>query len=186
MMDYISPEFKRKWECHFDITPPLMHILRHKYVDRWVRFHSFSDDHAFIKSSNEMHVAIHKYRKISENVIADGESVWIALSYANGEEFGRRGPPRVTRGALPLVAKASTLEGEDEYTWSFYGKKLRWSFEGHLQLWREIAAGRTGAALAMCSSTGAIFSPYEGGVDVIAATIDQAATLRSSFQRWIL
>jgi hypothetical protein len=75
-------------------------------------------------------------------------------------------------------------DAENECNWHFSVLGIQWDFPGNEALWRDVAEGRRPFVLVMSQSTGEIFSPYDGGVDLLLKSRSRAAELWLRHREW--
>ena len=67
---------------------------------------------------------------------------------------------------------------------SFWSADLQWDLAPNAELLRRIALDEV-RAIWMNRSTGELFAPYDGGLDIIAADESRRNSLRSTFSAWL-
>jgi hypothetical protein len=123
---------------------------------------------------------------LAAEVLREDEPCWLVQAYSHDTErsgFGRS----VVRGHEQLIELGEHMVREgngEDCPWRFYGAPYTWNFHRHGQLWWDIADGLDGYVLMVSAKTGAVFAPYDGGVDLFLGGLDVAA-LRARYRDWL-
>ena len=75
-------------------------------------------------------------------------------------------------------------DAENECDWRFSVSGIQWDFAGYDALGRDVAEGRVPFVLVTSQSTGDVFSPYDGGVDLFLKSRSRAAELWHLHREW--
>jgi hypothetical protein len=69
--------------------------------------------------------------------------------------------------------------------WRVHAGQTRWADGDFDELLTSIAEERAGPTLWMSEATGSIFAPYDGGVDLFLAKLEEATSLKSKYRDWL-
>lgn len=189
MREYVAQstrQFWRTWRGFYGETPPLGFLLRQRYPDRWFRAHMLPESRRDPEDAADWQELLLRYRRLAAEVLAEGESCWLVHAYSYGIERSDRRRHAV-RGHEQLKELGEHIEGTawGDDPWRFYGAREGWDFGVRGQLWWDIADGRDGCALVVSTATGAVFAPYDGGIDLFVTVPESVAGLRLKYREWL-
>lgn len=174
------------WRSAFGDLPPAGWRLRHALAPLWMRVHALPQSKRYPDTWGEWRTLWRRHRAVGDAVLGAGARVAV-LAFPDWASYRHRArpvtrPPRLSEARLFLRAAAHV----DEPDWRvrFEVAQGHWTFEAWRDLISEIAHDRR-QALWFNPARRTVFAPYDGGIDVIAATPRQRALLISRFSGWM-
>ncbi|WP_443612922.1 DUF3885 domain-containing protein [Actinospica acidithermotolerans] len=175
------PGFAR-WDRVWPGVEPIGWRLRQKVPERWVRFHSLPGSKRYPEGEAEMQSVLDRHHALLTALLGDrgGDLVVTVVTWPHwpldfallpGAGLWRLFVPEDDAGGSPAIVWAGAIRSDDL---------------GALDpLLRQIADGRYGGAVTAPRDLAWLYHPYDGGGDVIAATLGQRAHLMSRFADWL-
>ena len=179
-------EFGSFWRAHYGGCPPLGYHLREAFVERWVRFHSLPESKRYAETEEEMAVILSRANSVALIVLGEGGPCWIVK--ARYEDEPAQSLPLKLNGAALELDLSFQSDGrdaffEDEPSAAIYAATATWHAGAFDPLLREIANDQE-RALWVSVRNAAVFAPYDGGMDIILPTPEEAGTLLDRFSDW--
>lgn len=171
---------------HPDATILLRHGVRH-----WVRFHSLPQSKRYAENECEQLIILRRQNVLADQVLGS-QPCWLVqthyLTSQPGTDFtSGQDWFAVTRdwGLQPIHTFADVDEDDEPpRIWRTYAGLTSW-LAGKFDDWLlRIADDMEAPTLWMSATSGAIFAPYDGGVDIFT-TEEQRDVLRRTFQSWL-
>ncbi|MEO5800685.1 MAG: hypothetical protein ABIZ70_01295 [Gemmatimonadales bacterium] len=177
-------EFDAWWARWYPAAEPIAWSLREAYPDRWLRLHSLPESKRYPETSAEVSEVLFRYDALATRVLGRGAPC-LMLGYdwgvndlkAAGNEIAQLGEARDTR---------LTVLPADEYRESplaVFGTEVVWHPGEFDTLLLAIADDRA-TSLWVAIESGAVFAPYDGGVDLIHPTTLERDFHRLHFASW--
>ncbi len=179
--------FESFWQKFYGQVPPLGHMLRAAFPDRWIRFHALPESKRYPETKAEEEeilrrgnaLATHVLQSESQCWLSTGVATWFADENDGPSEFYR--PYQMTRS---FDWNPSDSESQDGEPTTFYATSTTWVPGNFDDLLLEIANWREKAILAD-NASGRVFAPYDGGFDLICTDQDDVMRLKSEFGSWM-
>ena len=177
--------FPNWWSQPYGETPPFGYLLRRAFAPRWFRIHSLPESKRYPETETEFDMLLERQDAVAHAVL-DGPARLITATYeaevvGTTRVLGGRGPHRFECFASFWQPDDGMLaEGE----FSFWSTDTLWDLAADAKLLRRMAMDET-RAVWMNRSTGEVFAPYDGGLDIIAADEDRRNSLRATFSAWL-
>ena len=76
--------FQNFWESNYGNTPPLGHILREVFGDKWFRIHSLPNSKRYADNADEMQIILNRQNTIINDLIGKGQA-YLLLFYVISE-----------------------------------------------------------------------------------------------------
>lgn len=163
--------FEKWFREHFGATAPVGYCLRVDHHERWLRLHSLPASKRYAEDDSERAEVRQRASAAASEVLPTGSPVWLVVPAFEHEIQG-----------LSL-----TFEDGGRYEHERFEEPLHvrvaqtiWPHAGFDQLIDEVARDALRAVWFSIAS-GEVFAPYDGGVDLIAASEKRAAALRQVF-----
>lgn len=181
-------DLTRRWQQSWPDCPPLGHLFRHRMPDRWVRFHSLPDARRIPATVDEHHEVLHRYNTVLSALLAESGSAAIYLitvEYGSGDLAAGTEPIHV--GLHPgAVAWIPVVDPTDpELVYQLHASRGDFTPGAFDDLLRYVAEDRTTDVVLADGSLRRLFAPYDGGMDVIAASSSGRDRLAGLFGSWL-
>ncbi len=164
--------FERWWSEHYATTPPTGYCLRNDYPARWLRLHSLPNSKRYAEDPVEQAEVRRRAWAAASELLVTGEPVWLTTGLYEADTPGEPAMSfeRVGSYEHPL------LDGR----FVTYATRTTWPHEDFDRFIDAIAKDEL--RLLWCSATsGEVFAPYDGGIDLILQSPARVAALRPTF-----
>ncbi len=169
---------------------PLNHTLKTR-SDLWLRFHSLPESKRYAATEGEMSIILDRQNALARDALGEATPCWmISHLYVwdgveNGDEAWRDAHFDAFRqwGSMPKVLQAPDPD-ESELAYDIHATEVVWSAGGFNSLLRDIASDAL-RMMWMSKRTGAIFAPYDGGVDLVLPTLEEVRALAAAHSDWL-
>lgn len=169
------------WAARFGDTPPVGYCLRQAFDSRWLRVHSLPESKRYAESAAEHDEVLRRAWVCACELLPEGEAVWI-VSCEFAESIAE---PRLAEAPSLVFRYLRTFESEHaDLPLRAYVAAARWPHEDFDALISAIAADRI-RALWVSAATGAVFAPYDGGIDLILESTPRRDALRGTYGAWL-
>jgi hypothetical protein len=162
--------WQRNWGGPLDAD-----LLRSRFADRWVRFHSLPGSKRYAETVDEAAEVQRRHGAVLADLGPASGLIVLAQDYAPGDGFAGW----VAR-ELPGARLWRTVpEGAEPATTFWVADALT------PELWASIADGRAGSVVIADRDLSWLYHPYDGGADVIAASTAERDRLRAAHPAWL-
>ncbi len=182
--------FETEWNQRYRECRPTGYALRAGDAKNWLRFHSLPESKRYAETKAERAIVLMRMNTLAMAVLGEA-SCWIVQtiyrsSDAEGDGEETLWPPIVTLD-LPI---AFQFDGSDddacgEGLWVVHAAETRWEAGRFDPILEAISDDTAASTLWMSRSTGALFAPYDGGVDLFLPTAAQVDRLKASYADWL-
>ncbi|MCP3104536.1 hypothetical protein LZ198_37305 [Myxococcus sp. K15C18031901] len=167
-------DFERWFRNHFGTTAPVGYCLRADHHERWVRLHSLPESKRYAEDASERAEVRRRAWAAASEVLPTGSPVWLVVPTFEPEHQG-------------LQSLSLAFEDAGRYEHELFEEPLEarvarttWPHTGFDQLIDEVAADAL-RAVWFSMTSGEVFAPYDGGIDLIVESARRAGTLRKVF-----
>lgn len=164
-------------------------MLREDGAKHWLRFHSLPASKRYADTDEERSILLARQNGLAEEVLGD-QPCWLVQAHCvllGGERdvADRHDPFRATREwKLELAFEFLVDDGEDVRSWRAYASQVHWSPGRFDDLLLSVAEETAGPTLWM-GVDGAIFAPYDGGIDLFLPDDVQVQQLAARHPDWL-
>jgi hypothetical protein len=186
--------FEEDWRTFYPNAHPVGWMMRAADAKHWVRFHSLPLSKRYADTDAERRILLDRQNILANEVLAEGSPCWLSRTF-------REMPEGYIDHSRPLDPLAAWPKYKFELSFRFgiddfdeEGEKASWNVFASLQTWTAgafddllwaIASEEINATVWMSPSTGAVFAPYDGGVDLFLPTYDLMQELRVKHHDWL-
>jgi len=177
-----------RWRKSWPDCPPLGHLFRHHMPDRWVRFHTLPAGRRCPTAPADYREILHRYNTVLSAMTAETGSVAIYLvTVVYGAADLAAGTEPIHTGlhpaAQPWMRVADPADPESVY--GLHVSREEFTPGSLDDLFRYVAQDRTSDVVIADTTLHWLFQPYDGGMDVIAASAGDRDRLRVRFASWL-
>jgi len=181
-------ELTRRWWQSWPDCPPLGHLFRHHMADRWVRFHSLPRARRCPTTAAEYREVLHRYNAVLAELAAETSTAAIyvvTVEYGPTDGAARTEPIHVGLhpGAVAWMSAADPADPDLAYR--LHVSRANFMPGGLDDLLRYVADDRTSDLVVADEALRWLFHPYDGGMDVIAASPGRRDRLAERFGSWL-
>ncbi len=186
--------FRQFWARHYPSIEPVGYELRNAGVRHWVRFHSLPRSKRRPDTSAEWAELLARQNELASAVLGEKPGCWLVQSHwevrpDEAEVVFRDGgnPFKATADydLKPAMATVRAPGTEFEQRWEAFAGPAEWSAGRFDRLLRDIATERAAPTLWVSNTTGAVFAPYDGGIDLFLPDEGRVRELRGLHPDWL-
>lgn len=186
----MSDDFKADWDRFYPGCNPVAHQMRGAPLN-WIRFHSLPESKRYPETDEERSLLLARQFTLADEVIGHGASCWMIQNcwptqpdeICDTEDFW----PSETFGLQPsFLYEFDPDDPEaDDRPWTARAGTVAWHGERFAKVLSEVAEDRLHYILWMSRRTGAVFAPYDGGVDLFLPSDAEVERLRATYHGWL-
>jgi hypothetical protein len=179
------PAVSANWIATFGDVPPLGYALRVALAHRWLRIHSLPDAKRYATNELEYQALLARHNEVASEVLGESSSCQLFLRFRDGASADTL---KRQYGTLSLTEDPELryADPEDpETSFGFLQSQVEWYPGAYDQLLRDVADEHTPSAVFFSTSSGFVYSPYDGGIDIIAPRRSDLVRLRAKWKSWI-
>lgn len=171
-----------QWERAWPDAQPIGHLLRGRYGERCVRFHSLPKSKRYADSTDEYEEIIRRHRTVLSELLA-GRAVDSLILVA--EDWGPRDlASGWSRQLLPGVWPWRKVPGDEPEELSYLWVETGLASD-RLDVLLTAAADGQGHFLIADAELEWLYHPYDGGADIILPTTAERDALRDRHAGWL-
>lgn len=186
--------FRRLWTCHYPDHEPVGYEMLCGRAQHWVRFHSLPKSKRYPDTEPEWRELLQRQNQLAVTVLGDDQDCWLVQSrwnpgpgvtdvaFNDGNDPFRAIVDYGLEFAIATVREAGT---EFETRWEAFAGPTSWKPGRFDRLLREIADERAAPTLWVSNETGAVFAPYDGGVDLFLPAKRDVGKLAGQHPEWL-
>ncbi len=177
---------------HPDCTP-IGYRLKSQAESRWLRFHSLPESKRYPETPTEEAILLDRQTRIAQEVLGENTPCWMVLESWH-DLFRKPVLPfrnyhyyllqHRTRRRFGFKGVGVVDVPEDDCHFRVYATPRKWHAHAFDDLLLEIADDKLDMFW-VSRVTGAIFAPYDGGVDLILPDPAQKEELRQTYAEWL-
>jgi hypothetical protein len=184
-------EFSAFWRAIYPNAEPTGWLMRAAGVRHWVRFHSLPLSKRYAETEDEFSILLGRQNELASAALGENHSCWMVQAcwvtpdgcveisdesemFKETREFG-----------LKHAFSFSEDEGnDDDASWNVMAAPVRWIQGGFDRVLLRIAGDRAAPTLWISTESGAVFAPYDGGVDLFLPSEVMVKELQSKHADW--
>jgi hypothetical protein len=192
--------FEALWKRFYPQVPPVSTMMRKADVPSWVRFHSLPESQRYPDNQLQMQVVLARQNTLAAEVLGIGAPCWLSQSWwvpppdmaePDEEEYWVRREYNLSL-AFRFVQKFEfdpafprEVDGPDN-EFDAYAVRTAWTKGAFDKLLSSIASEMFSPPTVWISeTTGAVFAPYDGGVDLFLPNAAMVDHLRRKHSDWL-
>jgi hypothetical protein len=168
-------------------------MMRSAGEPNWVRFHSLPESRRYAETAEERAILLARQNQLAEKVLGQDGVSWLVQTRWTTPD----GKTEVTDSldlfwacrtfGLEFAFEFVDAEEDEEYRtpWFVHAAQTRWKSHAFDDLLWAIADERAGPTLWMSAPTGAVFAPYDGGVDLFLPSAHEVFALKAEHRSWL-
>lgn len=190
-------DFKAVWRSRYPTCEPVGYLMRWAKAEHWLRFHSLPESKRYAETDEEKAILLGRQNQLADQVLGSGEPCWLVqtcwiVPAGRIDASGHTDSFRAVRDFhLQPSFEFSEEEddgaepGEEAVRWRVCAKLLTWKGGEFDDLLWSIANEVAAPTLWMSAATGAVFAPYDGGVDLFLPSRAEVDILRREHADWL-
>lgn len=175
------------WNKFHPNSIPISHTLKYSEQKNWVRLHTLPQAKRYSETEAEKETICFRQNSIAEFILGGGSKCRNYYCELEGAEAN----PNLQQILSRDFDKFRNSTKSEYFSEDYEGNCVIHCFDS---IWQTNSFNRVLFALAndelksviwMSAQTGAIFAPYDGGIDLILPSIEQCNKAREKFKDWI-
>ncbi len=177
-----------RWQQMWPQCPPIGHLFRHRMPERWVRFHSLPRGKRHPGNAAEYREILDRANAVLAAVLSEAavdEIYVVTVEYGSDDLASGTEPIHVGLhpGAVAWM-RAVDPEHPDE-TYRLHVSRQPYTPGDLDDLLRYVAEDRAPGVIITDTALRWLLHPYDGGVDVIAPSVEERDRLEERFSGWL-
>lgn len=184
--------FPQQWNRRFPGIEPVGYEMRNSGAGHWVRFHSLPESKRYADTDAEWRELLARQNELAAAVLGEDRACWLVQScwerHPDDSAFrGVNDPFQAVAdyGLEPALVTVREPDTEFEQRWEACVSLTTWSSGRFDQLLRQIADDEAAPTLWFSSDIGAVFAPYDGGVDLFLPNESAVTELTEQHPDWL-
>jgi hypothetical protein len=171
-------EIQQFWKDNYSLCPPINHLFKVIYNDRWLRIHSLPDSKRYADNEYEWAVLYQTQNNILDDIFIKDDTLYLFVGILSSDTYNVLEDEEIEHECLQtfdftaleiIDLHALTKEYYDEdIFYTPYYTSLKYKSNAYNEILKSIANDEL-RAFFLNPTTDTIFAPYDGGVDIIYA-----------------
>lgn len=177
--------FEAAWRRFHPGRFPLGHLLRH--TDGWnaTRFHLLPENRATVTSRAELRALIERYNKMGTAVLGDDSPCWLIVVQSPNQDLKSRARMNRIKARHGMQAGWQFYSATDNLSYTIWSAEVPWKPDTFNRLFLQTYHQDIWDVLWMRQSDGAVFYPYNAGVDVSQPNPQALIDLIARYYGWL-
>lgn len=188
-----NEKLQRWWQLHYSkpfvsFMPPLGHILRAEFPDRWLRIHSLPGSKRYADTPVEYSTLLTRQNAVASAVLGIDAKCLLFVGRLEGDpqwQSARQNLAGLKETTFALFQSVSDEDEPAQMAMNFWCAPVRWHPERFDDLIRAIADDEEDYIVFASLKTGEIYAPYDGGADLILCSSSRRDELKQKFAAWL-
>jgi len=182
--------FEDEWARFHPTCSPVGWMMRNGGERHWLRFHSLPESKRYAETDEERAAVLGRANAIATEVFGEGQPVWLVQTCWDTPEGMVELMPDPFAACRDFELKPSTSFVEDPtddepIIWRAHAALKAWKSGAFNALLQSIAADQAAPTLWMSASSGAVFAPYDGGIDLFLPSASEVSRLKHAHPDWL-
>jgi hypothetical protein len=181
--------FEKDWRRFYPAADPVGWMMRNACAKHYARFHSLPLSKQYADTDAERQIILYRQNTLLGEVLGEGRPFWLTETSCELRPEEYEVHPRMAWPKYKFEPALRFLEEEGdpefERTWITSASRQTWKAGAFDDLLWAIADEKAYHILWMAPSTGAVFAPYDGGVDLFLPTSDLVKELKIKHHDWL-
>jgi hypothetical protein len=183
-------EFNDYWQQHYPNSPPIGHLLRQAYEDRWFRIHTLPESKRYPETEEDYQEILRRHNMLLSDLLGEnGEFVLITTGYSGTPNPAPPYPEHLSTIGLQEHLMTSPTpkdyEEDDQDYWHFYMSERVWKPNSLDDLLRLVADWAIANVLMVSIKQECIYHPYDGGADIILESGSARDLKKEQYSAWL-
>lgn len=175
-----------RWLKLSEQTPPVSHLLRDKFTDRWFRIHSLPRAKRYADTETEVAELKRRHHELAKEVLGNDLLTVFVGDYS--EEEGKSGSSRLIHGIRVAFSQSFNIaekDDDDPYYLNVYAVDIQAKDSAFIEVIEAVASEELGPVLFFSEKKKNAVAPYDGGADVFIWGVEHVASLKAHFSSWL-
>jgi hypothetical protein len=163
-------------QANYKLCPPINHLLKVFYTDRWLRIHSLPDSKRYAETDEEWETLYNTQNTILNDIFKEDEIFYLFVGIYSSSSKSIVEDPAIDNehlykynftalNTIDLYAMTKEYYDEDTFYTPYY-TELNYKAGQYNEILKSIANDEL-RAFFLNPVTKTIFAPYDGGIDII-------------------
>lgn len=189
--EHYMREFADIWRAFYPNVEPTGRLMRAADVPHWIRFHSLPLSKRYADTEEEYSTLLSRQNALASAALGNDRPCWIVqacwtttegtVELADESEMFRASRDFGLEHAFSFDVD----EGADAEHWKVMAGPVRWRQGGFDEVLLRVADEQSAPILWVSAESGAVFAPYDGGVDLFLTSEAEVTDLRSKHVDWL-
>ncbi|MCA3040657.1 MAG: hypothetical protein ING37_08655 [Rhodocyclaceae bacterium] len=163
------------WKNEYGEAAPVGHVLRLRYSEDWIRFHSLPESKRYPDSEQEMDEVLRRAATVATSLFETGEAIYLYISRCLHEDEQVPAAEEIAgevteAGSVTLWANHGDVPPEEDDAFATWARSDAWPPSYFSNLIRQVANEEARFVCLVSPKSGNIFCPYDGGIDVFCSS----------------
>ncbi len=195
-------DFNAEWARFHGALPPISYLVRDSSQEHWVRFHALPLSKRYAEDDDERSTILQRSNRLAAAVLGEGASCWLVQAmWPQGPFEVNQSDPETARlfdltwtdpareiriYDLPEAGPFTLEDDEEEFKgWQFHAGLVTWQSGAFDEAIARVADDEAARTLWMARETGAVYAPYDGGMDLFLPSAEVVKALKRRFAGWL-
>lgn len=178
--------FEKDWHHFHNGSHPAGHAVKFTEYEKWIRFHSLPSSKRYAENDMETECLLSRQNTLAREVLGEKSTCWMATSVIAESEKELSKHVIETLCLNYKLSKSFSYfpDPDEEDLFDVYAAKVVWETGKFDDVLKAIADDQV-RVLWMSATSGAIFAPYDGGVDLILPEIAELKRMALAHSDWL-
>lgn len=186
--------FREAWARHYPDLEPVGYEMLAPGARQWVRFHSLPGSRRYPETDADWRTLLARQNRLAAEVLGEGRPCWLVQSrWEQDPDYPdiallRDSDPFAAisdYGLSPAIITLRDAGTEFENRWEACAGSVTWATGRFDALLCQIADDRAAPTLWFSGETGAVFAPYDGGVDLFLPDPERVRDVTERHRDWL-
>ncbi len=178
-------ELTKFWDRDFKDFVPKAHKLKHKYKERWVRFHALPESKRYPENEDEYSEILRRHNIVLNELCGKNKVLVVLPEYSEDKNPTKPELSELFSSTEPWCSFKPYDDEDYEIYWHLHVSEVEFTGSELNDLFRLVANNEVGNIMVICPSKHVIFHPYDGGSDIVLASTEQRDYLKEKYHEWL-
>jgi hypothetical protein len=181
-------DFEKAWRGFYPSCYPIGYMMRSAGAEHWIRFHSLPQSKRYADSDDEVRTLLHRQNELAREVLGSTPCWLVQTCWETPRGSVEVSDEKVAFSAcreFKLSFSFRFIQEDGEVGWNAFTRLTSWGDRTFDGLLLAIAGERAAPTMWVSNDTGAVFAPYDGGVDLFLPMAASVESLKSKHADWL-
>lgn len=187
----MKDEFYEFWQANFPKSPPVSYLFKKELENLWFRTHSLPESKRYAENLSEMSEILRRQKILIKDIIGRQDECFVVCGCynENPQTVYSKKFPHLTKilssNSTSILRSSFELDSEpDDFFQIAFGKR-RIVFDDFRKILIGIADWKIAYFFIVNPISKRIFSPYDGGVDLILESEEKRNEFKKKYKDWL-
>lgn len=182
-------ELTKFWGAEFEDFVPEAYNLKHKFRNRWVRFHSLPESKRYPENEYEYLEVLRRHNVLLQKLCGNESRLFVVVPEYSEESAPAQPETKLqelfSTGKHWWTLHQHEADANYESYWHLHASEVKFTGDELDSLFRMVANDEVGNVLIVCPGTRIVYHPYDGGADVVLASTQERDRLKEQLREWL-